>query len=476
MMSRADVDAMFDQAGLELQERRRVRAALADPRVFAREYFEFECETPEFLQDVYTATAQHPRTLWLGPVGHAKSTLGGLVLPMWRIAGDRNRRLILASKTLPRAQDLSRRLMREVETNDHLRHDFQLEKDPLKWSETQWQVKRTRNLKESTVTATGLLGNIEGVRCDDIFIDDIIDIDSLMSEAERTHAITWVKNVLLARLEPQGTVHAYGSRWHKEDVWAYLEKIPGWNVRVDRAFDHWDGTLLWPERWSWDALRMKQAEMGELAFRARFLNEPVDLGGIRWRFDLHQISLDEIRDKGWKQVRRSQAWDLAISEKVEEDPDYTACITMDKFDNGRIVWLDAWRFRSDFPGQVKAVQSHYAEWSSKTPVDEVPIEDAAYQRALPQQVMKESHVPVVASPARGNKVQRLEWLGTHLEAGRILLLRDMRGKEELVTEIRNFPTGKHDDLLDAGWHGTTRLMEVKPKYGITVRRRRRLRL
>jgi phage terminase large subunit-like protein len=76
------------------------------------------------------------------------------------------------------------------------------------------------------------------------------------------------------------------------------------------------------------------------------------------------------------------------------------------------------------------------------------IEDVAYQKALPQQLISEG-IPNVKSTRPGNqdKRSRLVLTANMIKSGRVKFPRE--GCEELINQIVHFGVEKHDDLADA---------------------------
>jgi predicted phage terminase large subunit-like protein len=400
---------------------------------------------------------KHRNVLWNAPVGHGKSTKFGFARAVHEICRDRDIRIILGSKSLPRARDLLRRIRTELEHNERLISLFGPFRDPKMWSGEQFQVLgREKNQKEPTVTATGLHGAVEGVRGDLGILDDVIDIKSMTSQLEREEAKRWLDNTLIPRLEPEARCWVVGTRWHPEDLYDHILKKPGWEPLVHKAIlDEEKKEVLWPGRWSWDRLMELKEDLGTLVFEARLMNNPQAIEGVVFKSEW----LRHVEDVP-KNLTTYQGWDLAISEK--ETADYTVCITLGVDPKDHSVYLmDCFRERLDFPAQTKAIEDQAAIYKPKT----VAVESNAYQRAAAQHVRRSSMLPVLESPAKGDKVSRIQGISPHFESGRIRLWREMRGLSVFVSEFVNFPFGTHDDTLDALWHALQQAIKHK-KWGV----------
>lgn len=412
-------------------------------------------DVPPFHQEVDTLIQEVDNIIWNAPVGHGKSTKIGFARAVHEICKDRNVRMIVGSKSLPRACDLVRRIKAELENNERLIDLFGEFKGKEKWDATQMQVIRDKNLKEPTITATGLGGNIEGVRADLGILDDPIDIESMTSEAEREASKLWFDNTFTERLEPGAKCWVVGTRWHPEDLYDHIAKKPNWANPVHKAIvNESKKEVLWPERWSWERLMDKRAEVGTIAFELRYQNNPQVLKGVLFKSEW----LEYVDDKP-EGLTVYQGWDLAISEK--ETADYTACFTVGVDKDNNVYLLDVFRDHIDFPTQMEKVMASSMVWEPKS----IAIESNAYQRAAAQHIKRTTMLPVVESKAVGDKVMRIQGMSPHFENARIKVWRGMTNLEVFVSEFVNFPYGSHDDTLDALWHALQQAIKHK-KYGV----------
>lgn len=467
----ADIEAAFAQAQFTLEEDRKRKMALESLPYFAEEYLGLT--TPPFHIKAYQHATSARRFQWLAPVGHGKSTTMGYALPLWRICKNKNIRILEVSRSLSRARELLTRVREEIETNDRLRKTFGVEPSGI-WRQEDFRVQRTASVKESTMTAMGTLGNVENWRGELIIADDIIDITSSTSETIREQVAYWFANTLTKRLEPDGWIVNVGSSWHSNDLHHRIMKGSGWTIVVDRAVQEDGKTVLWPERWPLQKLYAERDSIpgGLPAFEMRFQNNPIDQAGALWdpAWIVYEDEYDPADDTFI--ARRSQAWDLSGAKKPsggvpKEKLDSSACVTGDLTTEGYIVVVDVFRMQGSFPQQIDAVKAQANDWGP----DSIPIESNFYQVALPQQLMRESRLPVIASEAKGQKELRIDSLTPHFKGGRIRFWRHARGLEDLIWEYKNFPHGLHDDILDALWHLVHDLMTTSG-MGLSLRVRR----
>jgi predicted phage terminase large subunit-like protein len=185
----------------------------------------------------------------------------------------------------------------------------------------------------------------------------------------------------------------------------------------------------------------RKAELGDYWWSAMYQQQPQPLeGGILKRAWLNYY--DKMPGSSSNGVTYT-GWDLAISTK--ETADYTCSCTL-KVDNntGQIYILDWTREHIDFPTQQKMVPSVQQKHQAAL----IGIEDVSYQAALPQS-LRGLRLPIKQVHPIKDKVTRIQSTYTLFEQGIVHLPLNHHLLGEFENEYSMFPTGKHDDLLDA---------------------------
>lgn len=373
--------------------------------------------------------------LILGPRSHAKTECLSVNLPCWLLGRDRNVRVLIVSNTATQASSIIRQIRLRLEANQAYRKLFSsLQEGAQVWSDEALQVRRTRDLKDPSISGVGVLGPIIGRRADWIIADDVVDRENSATQLQRDKVDEWFKQVLLPVLEPNGRMIVVGSTYHYDDLYARLEKSIEWTVRKYKAIQD-DGTALWPARWPLEKLEQRRREMGTLLFNSQFQSDPSGLKGLFFKESWLQY-YDEVPGG----LRVYQGVDPAITDSPESDYFVIATIGVDQ--QNEIYLLHVFRERLDFPSQVKAIQSQAAKWRP----ERIGVEAVAYQRALSQQVYALSGLPVTEVKVTTNKLDRMARRTPYFEAKHFHIKRE---QDDFITEYLQFPRGEHDDILDA---------------------------
>jgi len=146
---------------------------------------------------------------------------------------------------------------------------------------------------------------------------------------------------------------------------------------------------------------------------------------------------------------------------VRDDADYTAIVTWGASfgKNGPIYCLEAKRGHWSLRDTVRELFLTHEKWKQSRTI----IETVAYQQALADEVFAEQQsrrtniCPVEVKPDR-DKERRAHSVTALCQAGRVHLDLSDPGQQRFLDEMILFPTGDHDDLVDAGVMG---LMDIR---------------
>jgi predicted phage terminase large subunit-like protein len=139
------------------------------------------------------------------------------------------------------------------------------------------------------------------------------------------------------------------------------------------------------------------------------------------------------------QLKIFQGVDLAISER--ETADYFVIVTIGIVVTGEIYVLDYFRDRISFKVQKETIVLKAAQWQ---PI-RIGIETNQYQRALAQELVRTTTLPIKELDTVKDKVTRAQRRSALFENHKVYLRRDMTA---MVDELCLFPDAPHDDLFD----------------------------
>lgn len=288
-------------------------------------------------------------------------------------------------------------------------------------------------------------------RPDIVVINDIQNLEDMYSAEQMEKDWKWFMSEI-KMLGYTSRIFAIGNNLGKNCVMERLaDNARALNFRFER-FPMLDaaGHSTWPAKYSDEfchAERRSYEEVGEVDTwnRERMCvamapeSRPLKVEDVRYYdefdFDLSDAAVITMTDPG-------------ISEKEEADP--TVIVTVAIKPSGWYM-LDLDRRRRNPTEQVEDIFRAVAQWSPQS----VGIETVAYQEALAHYVeakQKETGIyfNVVRVKSSKNKKKKItNRLQPKLRAGALFLPRHASWKGLVLDEIREHPTGAHDDILDA---------------------------
>jgi predicted phage terminase large subunit-like protein len=200
------------------------------------------------------------------------------------------------------------------------------------------------------------------------------------------------------------------------------------------------GAALWPEKKDVRALAQIKIQLGSRKFAALYQQRPTPAEGGVWKRHWWQFytalppRLDEI----------IQSWDMAF--KDLRTSDYVVGQVWGRL-KADLFLLDEVRDRLDFPATLEAVRRLSAKWPQAR---RKLVEDKANGTAVIAMLKKE--IPgLIAVEPMGSKEARASAASPEIEAGNVWLPNALVAPwiTDWIEECSAFPTGTHDDRVDA---------------------------
>ena len=408
---------------------------------------------------------QLPRAMLFLPPGSAKSTYGSVVSPTWGMGKIPGLKIILASYGSDLAKKHGRRARQIVKSPKFSAvFDCQLSSDTAAADE--WAL-----TNGSEYLACGILSGITGNRAHGIIIDDPVkgrqDADS-----ETVQKRTWeaYQDDLRTRLIPGGWEIIIQTRWSENDLsgkllpdkyngesglvrckdgrdW-YIVCLPAQCERTDDPLGRQIGDYLWPEWFSgghfepfkkqtrtWNALFQQRPQPDE----GTFFQKP---WFKRFNYGDHPRNLHFYGTS-----------DYAVSE--EEGRDFTdqGMIGVDEF--GDIWVIDWWRDRVSSDKWIKAQLDLIKKWAPFCWFEEAGVIKKAVA-PLQSRMGQEAEVYCRHEwlPSIKDKITRARGLQARAAEGKVHILQGLIIDGEdigdvLIDQLIRFPSGAHDDGVDA---------------------------
>lgn len=311
--------------------------------------------------------------------------------------------------------------------------------------------------------ATSTKGVGTGERGDYFIIDDPHNVKDGDSDGVRDTTINWFKETVPTRVVDIQKSHflCIMQRVHDRDVSGIIlsEKMDYEHLCLPMRYEGKscvtvlgiqdprtvEGELLDPVRYPLDALDKLESKMGAYAVAGQMQQRPAPRGGGVIKRGWFEIV--DAAPAGGKCVR---SWDLAGTEKdvTSPDPDWTVGLKMRKSPSGFYYIEDVQRERLEALG-VEDLMKNTATQDGRPVVITLPQDPGAAGKAQAQGYVRKlaTFIAKIVIPS-GDKVTRSAAFAAQAQAGNVKLVKGP-WNEAFLSEMASFPTGAHDDQVDA---------------------------
>jgi len=384
------------------------------------------------------------------PPRHTKSEFASYLLPSWFLGKFPHKKVIQTSHTAELAVGFGRKVRNLVDSEvyNEIFPSLSLQSDSK-------AAGRWNTSKGGDYFAIGVGGAVTGKGADLLIIDDPHSEQEAALAAINPDVYDkvyeWYTSGPRQRLQPNGAIVIVMTRWSQRDLTGQVLK-----ASALRGVEDWEviefpailpsGNPLWPQFWSIEELEALREELPNSKWQAQYQQNPVGNESAIVKRDWWQWwdredppSCDYIL----------QTWDTAFEKHSRAD--YSAGTTWGIFypnedrGNPNIILLNVYKKRVEYPDLKKDVLQEYNYYEP----DGVLIEKKASGAPLIYD-LRAMGVPVQEyTPSRGqDKIARVNSISDIIASGKVWVPQT-RWAEELVDELAAFPSGEHDDLVDA---------------------------
>jgi hypothetical protein len=221
--------------------------------------------------------------------GHAKSTHIGVFIPLWLMAQEKPdiHFVVMVSKSQDAAVNLIGDIQAELQYNKRFIHDYGKQYNPGHWESGRFTTLKDKIAFIALGRGQSPRGLKEtGNRPDYIIIDDIDDDELCLNEDRVKKAVNWVEDALFPTQGAEGgRFIMVGNLIAQKSILSAICAKDGTHVtRVNVRRD--DGSPSWPELWTPERIREREAFMGYRAFQKEYMNNPISEGAVfiemRW--------------------------------------------------------------------------------------------------------------------------------------------------------------------------------------------------
>jgi predicted phage terminase large subunit-like protein len=384
------------------------------------------------------------------PPRHTKSEFASYLLPAWFLGNFPEKKVIQTSHTAELAVGFGRKVRNLVD------QDVYTEIFPgVGLQQDSKAAGRWNTNKGGDYFAIGVGGAVTGKGADILIIDDPHSEQEAAMAASNPDVydkvFEWYTSGPRQRLQPGGAIVIVMTRWAARDLTGQVIKSA-----AQRSGEEWEviefpailpsGNPLWPQFWGLEELEALREELPNSKWQAQYQQNPIG----------NESAI--VKRDWWKWWEKDdppvcdyilQSWDTAFEKNNRAD--YSAGTTWGIFnceeDNfaPNIILLNTYKKRVEFPDLKRDVLREYNEYEP----DSLIVEKKASGAPLIYD-LRAMGIPVQEyTPGKGqDKIARLNSVSDIIASGKVWVPQT-RWAEELVDEVAAFPSGEHDDLVDA---------------------------
>lgn len=255
----------------------------------------------------------------LEPRDHFKTTVASIGYSIFCIINNPNIRILLSHKILKKSKEICGEIRKHFESNETFRYFYG------DWVGPYWGIdgftvnRRTKIVREPTVTPGGTDHEITSAHYELINNDDLAGLADMFSMAAREKTVRYYKSQKFLR--DRGTFLKeinMNTRWHINDYSSYImEKRKGVHVRITKALLGEKGNYkaYFPERYTVQEL-LDEKEEDPIMFASQRQNDPRPTADQLYNID----QLKTFNMKSFKPVYNIGYVDPAFGKRESDEP------------------------------------------------------------------------------------------------------------------------------------------------------------
>lgn len=404
------------------------------------------------------------RILIHGPPQFGKSVIISQRFPAWLLGVKPTMRVRLACYNQTHAERFSRTIL-DLMQSDQYRQIFPAESHvPMRASVEEWSTKARREILDANPSfkPLGLAGGFTGLGVDTLIVDDPYkNAEEAQSEAINEGIWNWHTQVVIPRLNPRTNVVVMFHRWQEDDYAGRLLAQGGWEyLRFAAIADNEpdppelertaDGLLT--ARYPREYLEDVKTKQGR-SFYALYQGTPRPPEGDFFKRAWFEIV--KAVPAGSTYVRY---WDLAAG--TSDSADETAGVLMARDSRGFFYVVDVAHGRWAAHERNNMILQTAALDRQRYGVVSIGVEQAPGLSKEPTEdiVRQLAGYVVAADKVHKDKESRAQPLQAQAQAGNVKII-DAKWNDVYLNQMCDFPTGKHDDMVDASSGAFNKLAE-----------------
>lgn len=415
---------------------------------------------------------QHPEfdptknlLLLLMPRGTFKSSVVTVSFTLQYMLNEPNARILLDSETYSKSKAFLREVMehlmnnaryREVFKAIHGMYPFTKKGDMKLWTDSEIILPcRSRPLKEPSISCSGIDVTKNGMHYDLIIADDLHS-ETNVTNMEQIQKVIDHYRLCFSLLDPGKPMIVIGTRWHYNDLYQHILDFEAddFNILKKSAYND-DGSLFFPEVLNAQELDKIKRRQGIGIFSKQYLNEPVSDENATFK-------REHITHRPWAEIRgRPINWCLSVDPSYS-DPrgigtysDYAAFVLAGMDYQRELYVRHIVRKKMTYSEVINEIFNIYTNpkfadiKNMKILLEVIGTRSLSFELANEQR-RRNTWLPVTEIRSRSDsKEERIRRLAPFYEYRHIYHVTECPQLDELEYELLHFPSGKHDDIIDA---------------------------